>query len=168
MKSYENYPLWIVFFSNFVAIATYLIGACIIYQAGIAWMIFYLVYVLFLEFRLVHGHCVNCYYHGKYCAFGKGKLSSLFFKKGDSKKFACMKITWKDMVPDLMVGLIPLIMGIAVLVLDFSWLLLLLVLILFLLISFGNAIVRGSFACKYCKQREFGCPAEKLFNKGKK
>jgi hypothetical protein len=27
----------------------------------------------------------------------------------------------------------------------------------------GNAVLRGSFACKYCKQREIGCPAEKLF-----
>ena len=29
----------------------------------------------------------------------------------------------------------------------------------------GNAVIRGSFACKYGKQRLVGCPAEQLFNK---
>jgi hypothetical protein len=32
----------------------------------------------------------------------------------------------------------------------------------------GNAMLRGSLACKYCKQKELGCKAEQLFNKGKK
>jgi len=27
----------------------------------------------------------------------------------------------------------------------------------------GNAVIRGSFACKYCRQREIGCPASRLF-----
>jgi hypothetical protein len=38
----------------------------------------------------------------------------------------------------------------------------------FLLTFIGNGLVRGSLACKYCKQREIGCPAEQLFNKKKK
>jgi len=29
----------------------------------------------------------------------------------------------------------------------------------------GNYLVRSRIACKYCKQRELGCPAEKLFRK---
>jgi hypothetical protein len=32
----------------------------------------------------------------------------------------------------------------------------------------GNAVRRGSFACKYCKQREIGCPTEKVFMKERK
>lgn len=165
MKTYENYPCWIIFLSNFVALATYFIGAYIIYQAGLVWMIIYVAYILFLEMRLLRGHCVDCYYYGKSCAFGKGKLSSLFFKKGNSKRFCQMKLAWKDLAPDLMVGLIPLVIGIIFLVYDFSWIMLILVIALFLLISFGNAFVRGSLACKYCRQRELGCPAEKLFAK---
>jgi hypothetical protein len=39
----------------------------------------------------------------------------------------------------------------------------LLVVLVFLSLA-GNAIIRGSFACKYCRQREIGCPAEKLFS----
>jgi hypothetical protein len=29
-------------------------------------------------------------------------------------------------------------------------------------------MIRGSIACKYCKQRELGCPAEQMFAKKKK
>ena len=69
------------------------------------------------------------------------------------------------MLPDFAVSLIPLMAGIVLLVIDFSLLLLALVIILGVLAFGGNAIVRGSFACKFCKQREIGCPADKLFNK---
>jgi len=168
VQCYENYPFWIVFFSNFVSIAIYLIGAFIIYQIGLIWLILYLIFIGILEFRLIKGHCVNCYYYGKICAFGKGKISSIFFKKGDAGKFCKMQMTWKDIVPDSMVSIIPIIAGIALLVISFNWTILILVVILFLLTSTGNGIVRGSLACKYCKQRKIGCPAEQLFNKKKK
>jgi hypothetical protein len=49
---------------------------------------------------------------------------------------------------------------------DFTWLVVVMLAILVVLSLGGNAVVRGSFACKYCKQRQIGCPAEKLFGKG--
>lgn len=163
----ENYPWWMVFFSNFVSITIYFIGAYIIYKLGFAWSILYLIYILTLEFRLVKRHCTNCYYYGKICAFGKGKISSMFFKNGDVKDFCKKQMTWKDMIPDLMVSLIPLIIGIIILIKDFDWLLLLLMIILFILASSGSGIIRSKLACKYCKQRKIGCPAQKLFEKKK-
>lgn len=166
-KTYENYPCWIMLISNLVSIAIYLIGAYIIYQLGIIWLLFYLLYIFGLEIRLIKGHCVNCYYYGKFCAFGKGKLSAIFFKKGSSKAFLKNKITWKDILPDFLVSIIPLIIGIILLILNFNWLLLILIVLLVILTSVGNGFVRGSLACKFCKQREIGCPAEQLFNKKK-
>lgn len=165
---YENYPFCVVFLSSLVSIAIYLIGAFIIYQVGFIWLILYLAFIGALEFRLLKGHCVNCYYYGKTCAFGKGRISSIFFKKGDEKKFCNISITWKDMVADFMVSLIPLIIGIILLIRKFNWVMLLLLIMLFILTFAGNALIRGKLACKYCKQREIGCPAEKLFNKKKK
>ncbi|MFC1905310.1 hypothetical protein ACFLXL_00695 [Chloroflexota bacterium] len=47
---------------------------------------------------------------------------------------------------------------------DFNWLLLSIVLALLLLTFIVNGFIRGSLACKYCRQREIGCPAEQLFN----
>jgi hypothetical protein len=36
---------------------------------------------------------------------------------------------------------------------------------LFFLGFAGNAMVRGCLVWKHCKQKDIGCPAEKLFNK---
>jgi hypothetical protein len=166
-EHFENYPLWIVFLSNLVSIAIYVIGAFIIYQIGIIWLILYIIFILILESRLIKGHCVNCYYYGKTCAFGKGRISRIFFKKGNSGKFCKMQINWKSIIPDFLVSLIPVIIGIVLLFFNFELLILILIIILALLTFFGNTLVRGNLACKYCKQKELGCPAEKFFNKKK-
>lgn len=167
-ETYENYSCWIMIISTLVSIAIYLIGAFIIYQTGIILLSLYLLFIILLEIRLIKGHCVNCYYYGKFCAFGKGKLSAILFKKGSSKKFFKNKMTWKDMLPDFLVPIIPLIAGIVLLALKFNWLILICTVLLVILTSAGNGFVRGSLACKFCKQRELGCPAEQLFNKNKK
>ena len=166
-KCYENYPSWIIALSNFVQIALYFIGAFVIYQIGFVWLAVYLLFILSLEIRLMKRSCVNCYYYGKFCAFGRGKLASIFFKRGDSQKFIQDKVTWKDILPDFLVFIIPMVVGCAILVSGFSWLILSAVVLLFLLGFVGNGIIRGSLACKYCKQREVGCPAERLFSKTK-
>lgn len=164
---YENYPLWIVLLSNIVSFAIYATRAFVIYKVGWIWLILYAFYITWLEIRVLRRSCVNCYYYGKTCAFGKGKLSCLFFKKGDSNRFNQDKITWKDIVPDFMVSLIPIATGVILLVINFNWLLLSIVLVLLLLTFIGNRLIRGSLACKYCRQREIGCPAEQLFNRDK-
>jgi len=167
IKCYENYPLWIVLLSNFVSIAIYAIGGYIIYQLGLIWLAAYLLYILWLETRLMKKSCTKCYYYGKLCAFGKGKLSAIFFKKGNSESFIQRQITWKDILPDFLVSIIPILVGIGLLIINFNLLILLAVILLVLLTSAGNGFVRGSLACKYCRQREIGCPAEKLFKKSR-
>ena len=167
-KCYENYPYWIIIISNLLTLSIYTIGIIIIKPLGIIWLLIYLAYIVFLEIRLLRKSCVNCYYYGKRCAFGKGRLCSLFFKKGNIENFASAdNMTWKDLIPDMLVSIIPAIIGIVRLFMDFNWILLLLVILLFSLVSKGNEFVRGSLACKYCKQREINCPADKMFNKGK-
>ena len=76
-------------------------------------------------------------------------------------------MTWKDLIPDLLISLFPLVTGIVLLILDFNIVLLLALLVLLFLTTSGNGLVRGSFACKFCKQWELGCPAMALFNRGK-
>ena len=160
----ENYPGWMVFISTMVSLLIYGIGVNILWQFGIIWVAAYLIFILILEFRLISGHCTDCYYYGKICAFGKGRLSSLFFNKGNPERFSAMQITWKDIVPDFLLFIIPVLAGILLLLQRFSLTILMLVLILLLLGFMGNALVRGHLACKYCSQREIGCPATQLFN----
>ena len=69
------------------------------------------------------------------------------------------------MIPDFLVGIIPIVAGIILLIQSFSWVILGLIIVLFFLFFGGTALIRGKLVCKYCKQREIGCPAEKLFNK---
>lgn len=165
-KSYENYPEGIVLTSNTVSLLIYSLGFLIIFGLGLVFSLFYLLYILILEFRLLRYHCTNCYYFGRTCGFGKGRISSWLFQKGDVAKFCSNDFTWKDMIPDLLVSLIPFITGIVLLILNFNLLLLAALLLLSILTTSGNGFVRGKLTCKNCKQREMGCPAYELFNKG--
>ena len=165
---YENYPTLIVIGSNLLSFLIYVIGAIILYNFSFIWVICYILFILFLEFRILSRHCVDCYYYGKTCAFGKGRLSSRFFSRGQPERFNQMKITWKDIVPDFLVFIIPVLAGILLLIQKFSLTILILIIALFILGFFGNALVRGKLACRYCNQREIGCPAEQLFNQNKK
>ena len=165
VTAYERFPMPIVFLSNSLSISIYAIGAYVLAQCGFWWAVLFLLYCGWFEMRLLRCHCVNCYYYDKVCAFGKGKLSALLFKKGDPQKFAEKQIRWLDLVPDLLVLIFPLIGGIVLLITAFNWVILALLIVLLVLSFAGNAFIRGSYACKFCKQKELGCPAEQLFNK---
>jgi len=124
-----------------------------------------MIYILGLEIRLMKKSCPSCYYYEKLCAFGRGKLSALIFKKENPKNFLKKKITPKDIIPDFLVALIPIIMGIILLFIKFNWLILASIIALALLAFPGNGLIRTTLACKFCKQKEIGCPAEQLFRK---
>jgi|WetSurMetagenome_2_1015567.scaffolds.fasta_scaffold01513_10 hypothetical protein len=163
-KTYENFPAWIPVVSNSVTILIWAAGFVIMLRLGWVAAAVYLAFVASLEYRLISRHCVNCYYWGRTCGFGQGRLSELLFKKGDSEKFCSGGFSWKDMIPDLLVSLVPLAAGIFLLILRFDLLLLVALLLIVALSTAGNSFVRGSLACKFCRQREIGCPAEKLFS----
>ena len=164
-KTHDNFPIWIVILSNSVSIIIYLTGFLITYYLSWIVAILYLGLILTLEYRLLSKHCVNCFYWGKTCGLGKGRISFLFFKRGDTTKFCEKNLTWKDMVPDILVSLIPLLIAIALMITRFSFILLFSAIILIGLTTIGNGFIRGNLTCKYCKQREIGCPAEQLFSK---
>jgi hypothetical protein len=164
---HENYPATIVVISNLVSLLIYGIGAYILYRFSYIWAIIYIGIIILLEIRLLARHCVDCYYYGKTCAFGKGYLSSLLFSRGRPEQFNQRQMKLTDILPDFLVFIVPVIAGILLMVQQFSWIILSLVIVLVLLGFFGNALVRGQLACRHCKQKEAGCPAEQLFNKKK-
>jgi hypothetical protein len=164
-RTCENFPAGIVLLSNSLAAGIYAVGACILAGLGIWPVVLYLAYCLAMEIRVLQRSCVNCCYYGKLCAFGKGKLCSWVFSQGDPKAFTHREISWQDIVPDFLVFILPLIGGILLSLREFSWPRVALLALLPVLSFVGNAVVRGSFACKFCRQRELGCPAQKLFTK---
>ncbi len=167
IKTYERFPVWVVLVSTALSLLIYAIGVFIISKLSLFLMVLFIGYCIWLEFKVIRKSCVSCYYYGKVCGFGKGVLCSLLFKKGDPKAFVEKEVSWMEMLPDFMVFIIPIIAGIRVLVREFTWIILVLMIVLLVLTFAGNALVRGQVACKHCKQRELGCPAEKLFNKEK-
>ena len=164
-KTHDNFPFWIVILSNLVSILIYISGFII--TLNLSWIVavLYFVFILVLEFRLLSKHCTNCYYWNKTCGFGKGRLSSLLFKKGDPSKFCEKTFNWKDIIPDLLVSLVPLLIAIVLIIIKFNLFLLFVTVILIALTTIGNGFIRGNLTCNYCKQREIGCPAEQLFSK---
>jgi len=165
-RIFESFPLWMVIFCSFVSVAIGAIGAAILAGLTIWLAIPYLIYWLWMETRILRRSCVNCAYYGSVCGFGKGKVCALLFKKGHAQKFAKDSISWLDVLPDLLVFIFPLIGGVVTLVRSFSWPVVSLLGVLILLASAGNGIVRGAFACRYCRQREIGCPAVEFFAGG--
>jgi hypothetical protein len=162
-KTYESYPGSTILFANLASIVSYASGLIIFLYIGWLSTFIYLALIIAMEYRLLSSHCVNCYYFGKACGFGKGKLSALFFRKGDPAKFCEKDINWKDMLPELVVSLLPIAAAVVLLIIEFNTILLILVLLIILISTAGNSFIRGRLTCRYCKQREIGCPAQKLF-----
>jgi hypothetical protein len=163
-KYLEKYSFRIVLLSSLHTTLIYGLGFLIMYSLLPLMAFFYLVFVLVLEYRLIRYHCVNCYYWGKICGFGKGRLSSVFFRKGKAETFCAMEFAWKSMILDMLVAFVPVVTGIVLLIIHFNLIILFALLIIVLLTSSGNAFIRGKLTCRYCKQREIGCPANRLFN----
>jgi hypothetical protein len=159
----ERYPLATVLTANAVALAIYGLGTAIVARHGAGPAFVYVACCLWVELRVLTKSCRNCWYYGRRCGFGKEQLCALLFPKGDPGEFLRKEISWWDLVPDLAVGLLPVVAGVVLLLRGFSWPLLLMVLALLGLSTAGNAFVRGVLVCRRCRQRELGCPAQKLF-----
>ncbi len=162
-KTYENFPVWIVLLSNLGSAIIYIAGIILMFRLGLIPAMVYLLLIMAFEYRLLSSHCINCYYFGKTCGFGKGVISSMLFKGGDPSKFCNNTMSWKDLIPDLLLSLIPVITGIILMIIEFDVILLLAVTAIITVTTVGNGFIRGKLTCKYCRQRESGCPAEKMF-----
>jgi hypothetical protein len=166
-SSYENFPYWMVVVCSGTGLLIYAIGLYLMLRLSVAWGALYAAYCAWMEWRLLSGSCRYCHYFGKRCGFGRGRICSWFLTKLDQQPTRKKPITWWSVVPDFMVSLVPVAAGIALLFKSFSWPVLLVVVVLAGLGSAGTALIRGQLACRYCRQREIGCPAEQLFNKTK-
>ncbi len=167
-KIYDNYPLWIVILANILILAAYIAGVFIMFKLNLITGILCVIYIFLLERHFFKEGCIYCCYYGKSCAFGKGVIAAKFFKRGNSEKFCEREIGFKDLIPQILVVLIPLIVGIALLISRGFDLAILIVIIYPVLSWFAvNPILYGKLACPHCKQGSICCPALKFFTKQK-
>ena len=165
---YENYPFWIPLLSVLLSLAIYAIGTYILSGFGLIYIFLYLLFCVWMEYRVLSKSCQYCYYYGKLCGLGKGKLVPLFFSKGEPATFTERDIRWKDLIPDMLVFLIPVIGGIIYLFIRFNFLTLTLIIVLVILAMPCTGYMRSCLLCPNCKQCELGCPAQELFGKSQK
>jgi len=84
----------------------------------------FIIYLIALEISVYKEGWVCCYYYGKRCASGRGKIVSKIFKKDDPKKFCERQVTIKNFIPTLLVTIIPVVTGIYLLLQSFSYMIL--------------------------------------------
>ena len=156
-KGLKKYPIGCVIGQNLFFLFYFGIGfigmfSLRIYEFPIISIAYALFLVVILLFVLRKHLCTNCYYYGKLCSTGWGKLALMFRKNSGNYELGVKLagITW------MIATLIPIVGIITVLILSFSTFRLIL-LVLFLLLTPVNFITHKR-ACKKCKMR-FICPA---------
>ena len=166
---YGQYPLWMVLVYNLAMLLVYLAGAYIMFKLHLITGILYIIYLIIIEFTIYREGCRHCFYYGKRCVSAKGLITLIFFKRGDPKKFCQRELKWKDFIPQILIVLIPVIVGIALLI-SRSFNLLILIALIYPIFSWFcvNPIIYGKIACIHCKQGSICCPALGFFAKGKK
>lgn len=112
-KGLENYPKAIVVLTNVFLLLWFGFAAYIMYELKLAGLpIISIIYLLFalvmLGFVLRKHRCTHCYYYGKLCSSGWGKLSSCLFKEKSGNYKAGMKLA------DLTWGLLTIVPIIAI------------------------------------------------------
>lgn len=96
--------------------------------------------------------CTNCYYYDKWCSIGWGKLSGLFFRRGDMKKFST---SFGQKLAPLTYGLlsvVPIVLVVISMVREFS-ILKVIVSVFLLSISFYSGTIGRKTSCARCKMR---------------
>ncbi|MFH1450889.1 MAG: hypothetical protein ABIF92_02820 [archaeon] len=170
-KTFDNYPIWVVMIIIILQLSLYVTGSFIMFKLHYITGILYIIFVLFMESTIYREGCRDCFYYGKRCAFGRGLLAPLFVKKGDGKAFREKEVTFKDLIPQVLLSLIPVLVGIALLISRGFDALILIALLYPVILWFGlNEIIYGKLSCPHCKQGKICCPAMEFFMKkrGKK
>lgn len=83
---YENYPASRILMFQFTGILSYTIGFFIIVHTfSNLYAIVYLILCFFANLSVMIGSCTRCYYYGKWCGTGLGKISAKFQRKDPTR-----------------------------------------------------------------------------------
>ncbi len=156
-KGLDEYPISTVIVENLFVFLWIAVGAYLCWKLvpmiGWIYLAFGLAMVLCVMRVLV---CKNCYYHGKLCHTGWGKLSALYCRQGELSQFCC---GFAGTIIPLFYGsmtLFPLILGTISIVKAFS-LFGLCTIVVFLFIAVMSSYILRKRSCTVCRMRNM-CP----------
>ncbi|KPL00518.1 MAG: hypothetical protein AMJ91_04355 [candidate division Zixibacteria bacterium SM23_73_3] len=151
----HTYPKYVIIIRWIILGVAFALGVYILLDLKEALGVLYVIYsVAALTLVLPLSRCVSCYYHGKACHTGWGKVAAYLFPKEDESKFVAhysyaifLHLLW--LIP-LLASFFQLLRkrDVLALIIFFSYLLILLM----------ERITLKKLACARCHQREF-CPA---------
>lgn len=166
-QPFENYPARTVLIVWLVNLIVYLASVYLIWRLGALWGVLAIVYLFVVEFSTYWEGCTHCYYYGKRCYSGRGRIAPWLVKKGNPQKFCEKPVTFWNLLPHALVSIAPLIVGIILLIQDFNWLILICTSLPLLQWFMGNQLIFGILACPHCEQGRRCCPAQAFFGKKK-
>jgi hypothetical protein len=156
-SGYEEYPLPGVLLEN-AAIAVWIaLGTIISWRlhpaVGLLYLLFSIVMILVVMRKAV---CTRCFYYGKRCHVGWGKISAALFDQGGITEFnACAGIKIAPVFYGLL-ALAPLLIGIISMVKTPSLSSIVLIAALVLVVFYSAVILRKK-SCSRCKMKSI-CP----------
>ncbi|MGB2696747.1 MAG: hypothetical protein WBD28_02670 [Candidatus Zixiibacteriota bacterium] len=153
-KFYENYPLPIVLIRWLFLGAAFVLGIYILFQFKDILAYIYIFYgALCLMLILPLSRCVYCYYHGRVCDCGFGKVASYLFPKNDEAQYSSRYVYFALTYP---IWLFPAFLGFIQILRQRS-LKALIVFLAFLLVLFLERVFLKIAGCRNCHQRKT-CP----------
>lgn len=164
----ESYPSNIVIVSNLLGVLSYAFGASILWLLSPPVAIAYIGLVVFTFILSMRFRCRFCYYYGKRCFSGMGRLAALLLAKGKAEDFGRSRNVAPAAVASFAVMLLPLAGAVAVGLSGLSRLLLALVIIYVMVAIVPGFYVRANMYCKDCRQGQMGCPAYRGMRGGAK
>ena len=154
----EEFPLYRIILENVIFWFMILLGALGFYQIrvqGFDYPIFtfiFLGYSLYmLLYHLRKKSCIHCYYYGKNCHLGWGKLASRFYSKGDPEEFMRDEASFQSYW-DYWGTKAPIIAMVASLIFAFNYWMLT-NLLFFVGLNFFMMKYFGKYVCIHCKMR---------------
>ena len=151
----ETYPAGVIIARWVILTIAFILGIFILSRIKPALGIIYALYALYaLTLVLPRSRCVNCYYYGRACNTGWGKVAAYLYGKGEESRYTehyayavFLHLLW----------IIPLLASFFKLILAKSTFYVIFVLV-YVLVLWLEKVALKRWACRRCHQREF-CPA---------
>ena len=156
-RGIEESPISQIIFGNIMMLGWIALGtiSCWFIQPVISWL--YLSIALVMVFIVLRKLvCTNCYYYGKRCLVGWGKLSAMFFSQGNIERFSTCVGTKVAPLTYGLLTLIPLVLCIVAIVQQVTPAKIV-VLVLLLAISAYSGSIGRKRSCAKCKMKLI-CP----------
>jgi hypothetical protein len=156
MECYDSFPRTTVLYNLLTLGGAMVVGVIVLAQLGVWFAVGYLALLALTGYGMLALVCTRCYYYDRRCGTGVGKIAARLFKKGQEEEYGQTASQKVIMLLLVIVLLLPLVGGIASLVVGYS------TLRLVLLVAWVALLVAGlaphpRLVCSHCRLAERNC-----------